>query len=141
MGDSRFSTVPAQVAYRPAQGDVDAVRHVRAGEVGRVAHVEQLSTGSFERDDVVEPEWLERAREHLVKRGVLLAVQLDVMGEIGGRLGLVGRHQRDELLGAHGLQRVVVAALHTDGRHGLVAQVLATHGAGAMPWVDQGVIR
>ena len=121
-----------------AESDVEAAAKVRRGEVDGVATVEQLRAGLLELEHAVERERLLFASERLVERGPLLRVEHGVVGEVGGRVGLVGCDQRDELRPRHGLQRVVVDALFADGGERLLADRLAAERAGAVCGIDEG---
>jgi len=69
---------------------------VRRRELRRVARVEQLRAVAHRGGDLVDRQRLELARERLLERRPLAAVQHRVVGEVRRRVGLVGRHQIDE---------------------------------------------
>ena len=73
-----------------AEADVDAARQMRRGEfVGsRVSRICAPST--CKRQHRVERQRIHLARQRLVQRGPLLAVQHGVVVEIGRRFGLIG---------------------------------------------------
>ena len=112
-----------------------------SGVVGRLAHVQHLRAVLPQPQGRVQIERPHRPFERLVERLSRLPVEHGVVGEVGGRIRLIGRHDGDELILAHRLQRIVVASLDLDGRDRLLADLLPAHGPGAMPRIDHGVVR
>ena len=90
---------PGRVAA--AEPDVDAAGEVGAREVGRVAHVEHLrALASCSSSTSSSESGCSSPLERLLERRPLLRVEDGVVGEVGGRVGLVGRDEADELLPA-----------------------------------------
>ena len=81
------------------------------------------------------------AGQGLLERRPLLAIQDRVIVEVGGSFGLVGSNYLNERFLAHGLQRVVRAALFAHGGDRLLAQRFAAERAGTVSRVDQSFIR
>ena len=77
--------------------------------------LEHLRAFSLERQHALERQRVELARQRLVERRTLLAVQHRVVDEVGWRVGLVGGDEIDERRLAHRLQRIVRSALLAEG--------------------------
>ena len=80
------------------------------------------------------------ARERLIERGAFLAVEHGVVSEVGGSFGLVGGDDLDEGFLAHGLERVVGAALLAERGDGFLAERFAAEGAGAVGGIDEALV-
>ena len=89
------------------------------------AHIEHLSTAVGRLEDRIERERLQFLLQYLVEGRMLFRVQHRVVGEIGWRVRLIGRDERDEVCLAHRLERVVRFALLADRRNGLFTDLLA----------------
>ena len=72
---------------------------------------------------------------------MLARVEDGVVGEVGGRVRLVGGDDLDEPLAAHRLERIVVEPLDADRGDGVGAQVLPAERPGAMRGVDERFVR
>ena len=92
-------------------------------------------------EHVVERERIHFAREGLVERGPLFAVQHGVVVEVGRGFGLIGGHDLDEGVLAHGLQRVIQTALFAEGGDCFFAERFAAERARAVCRVDQALRR
>jgi hypothetical protein len=79
-----------------------------------IARIENLRAAGLQCKHVVERHRV-HARQRLIQRGPLFAVQHGVIVEVGRSFRLIGRHHLDEGFLAHGLQRVVRAALFLPG--------------------------
>ena len=107
IGRSWLSTVPAHVAYCPPRPTLRLpARCAAANSAGsRVSRI--CPPTSLQREQLIQRHRVDFARQRLVQRRPLLAVQHGVVGEVGGRVGLIGGHQIDERRLGHRLQRVV----------------------------------
>ena len=107
IGCSRLEHGAGPRRVLAAEADVDAAGQVRRGELRRIARVEHLRADRLQRQHLIERHRVQLARQRLVERRPLLAVQHGVVGEVRRRVGLIGGDQLDERLLAHRLQRVV----------------------------------
>src|SRR5487761_424295 len=103
------------------EADVDTALQVRRSKFRRIARVEDLRARRLQFKQTVESERVHLARQRLVQCRPLLAVQHCVIGEVGRSFRLVGGHHLNECFFAHGLQRVVRAALLPQGGYRLLA--------------------
>ena len=76
----------------------------------------------------------------MIECGAFFAVQDGVVGEVGGRFGLIGGDDLDEGVFGHGLERVVGAALLADGGDGFLADGFAAERAGAVRGIDEACV-
>ena len=146
VGDDHDRTLAIEDRAGPgrvlaAEADVDAAGKMRGGELAgsRVSRI--CAAGPLQRQHQLQRHRVQLARQRLVQRRPLLAVQHRVVGEVGGRVGLIRRHQIDERRLGHRLQRVVRAALLADRRHRLLADRLAAERPGAVGRIDQARVR
>src|SRR5437868_5332120 len=75
-----------------------------------------------------------------VERGVLTGIENSVVCEIRGSLWLVCRHETNEFLPRHWLQRVVHQPLNSQWRDRVGGEILSAKRAGSVGWVDEGFI-
>jgi len=123
MGWPGRMTSPAYSAKRPSEPRfTEPCRWPAAKSAG--AGVEDHSALVAKRERTVDGE--RRQGSVGVEQIVYLAVALGVEAEVGGRRRLALRHHADEVVDAHGRQRVVRGPLRTDGGRRLAREVLAT---------------
>ena len=108
---------------------------VERREVRRFANVEQHRSVASPLDDVVD---VEHRRGRVVEELVILPIPASVELEVGRPVELSLGDDRDELVLAHRLQRVVPEALLADGRARLGGQLLAARRPGAVGWEHPG---
>ena len=94
----------------------------------------------LEREHVAERESAQLALQRLLERRPLARVEDGVVSEVGRRLGLVRGDDADELVAAHRLKRVVVAALHPDRRDGVGREVLAAQRPRSVRRADERLV-
>ncbi len=124
-----------------AEADVDAVRKVRGCELRRIASVEHLRAGRLHGEYLVKPERLHFARQSLIKRRPLAAIQHGIVCEVRWRLRLVGGDEIDECALRHRPQRVIHAPLVANRRHGFLRDRLAAQRAGTVRRIYQRGVR
>ena len=136
MGCSRSRSVPAHVAYWPAEPDVDAAGEMRGRKFAGVARVENLRAGTLQREHVVNRHGGD-VRECLIEGRPLLTVEHRVIVEIRGSFGLIGGYHLNEGLLAHGLQGVVQPALLAERGYRVFADRFAAKRTRAMRGIDE----
>jgi hypothetical protein len=80
------------------QTDVDRTRQIRALEIRRLAHIDQLRAALAQLQDLGQFERTQRTAERRVKIRPFLPVLDGIVDEIVRRLGLVHRHQPLEVV-------------------------------------------
>ena len=140
IGDSRLSTVPAQVANCPPRPTLMLPARCAAANSAGSRTSRICAPDVLQREQAIERDRVHHAGQRLVERRPLAAVQHRVVGEVRRRVRLIGGHQLDERRLAHRLQRVVRAALLADRRERFLAQRLAAQRAGAVGGIDQALV-
>jgi len=120
----------------PAEPDVDAAGQVGRGKFRRVPGVEQLRALVDGDGRLFDCQRFQFARERLIERRPLTAVQHGVVGEVRRCVGLIRRYQLDEAFLRHRLQRVIEPPLIADCGHRLFRHRLAAERAGTVRGVD-----
>jgi len=87
---------------------------VRRGKFRRVPGVEELRAVADSNGRLFDCQRFQFARERLIERRPLTAVQHGVVGEVRRCIGLIGGHQFDEAFLRHRLQCVVETPLIAD---------------------------
>ena len=113
---------------------------VRGREFDGVARVQKLRARRLQLEHVVQGQG-HPARERLLERGPLRAVEHRVVGAVLGSVGLVARHHPDKRLPAHRLQRVVRSPLLPQRRERLRADRLPAERPGSVRRVDEAFVR
>jgi len=125
----------------PSEPNIDAARQVGRGKFRRVSRVEELRAGVDSGGDLFDAHRLQLASERLLERRPLTAIQYGVIGEICGRIGLIGGDQFDEAFPRHWLQRVIDAPLIADRGHRFLRDRFAAQRPGAMRGIHLGRVR
>ena len=89
----------------------------------------------------VERQRVHLARQRFVQRRPLFAVQHGVIGEVGRSFRLIGGHHLNECFLAHGLQRVVRAALFAQRGYRFLAERFPAERARAVRRIHQALVR
>src|ERR1700730_5941217 len=133
-----YRTGPSGVL--PSESDVDAAGQVTLGILGGFTDVEDLSARVPHPKDLVKIDGMESLFQTLVQRGALASIEDGIVGEISRSVGLVGRHETNELLLRHGLQGVIQTPLISKRRDGIGGKLLPTQGAGAVGRIDECLV-
>ncbi len=116
---------PSPGRILPDQPDVDAPFEMRCSKLGRVARVEHLDALFLLSEKLVDRERSELARQSLIERWTLAAVEHGVVREVRRRVRLVCGDEFEERLPCHRLQRVVRSPLFADSRDRFLADRFA----------------
>jgi len=127
---------PRPCCVLPAEPDVDAAGQVGRGKFGRVSGVEELRAVVNSDGSLFDCQRFQFARERLIERRPLTAVQYGVVGEVRRCVGLIRRYQLDEAFLRHRLQRIIETPLIADRGYRLLRDRFAAQRAGAMRGVD-----
>ena len=95
----------------PGEADVDAPSQVAMRELRRIADVEQSGACLCQFHHPIDRQWRDLALQRCLQRRPFPRVEDRVIGEVRGRLGLIGGHEGQECLWRHRLQRVVGMSL------------------------------
>ena len=99
-----------------AKPDIDAAGKMPFGELGSVAHIENLSACISQSNDFIERDRLQNLLKVDVERYTLARVENGVVCKVLRSIGLVRGDERNKLILRHGLQRVVHTALIAERR-------------------------